>query len=69
MLITDKISKLRLKNYLESGEVRSLLPYFYVPKGTSDVRVVFNGTSCGLNDCLFAFHFSLHLPWLTCFEV
>ena len=30
-----------------------------MPKGLSDVRVVFNGTSCGLNDCLFALHFAL----------
>ena len=28
--------------------------YFPVPKGADDIRVVFNGTSCGLNNTVFA---------------
>ena len=53
------MGKLRVKRYLETGTVRSLVPYVYVPKGQHDIRVVFNGTSCGLNKSLFALHFSL----------
>ena len=32
---------------------------FYVPKGEDDIRIVFNGTSSGLNDALWAPHFGL----------
>jgi len=39
--------------------MKGLVPYFYMPKGEHDIRVVFNGTSCGLNKCLFTLHFSL----------
>ena len=58
-LLVEKIGKLRRKQYLETGTFKSLVPYFYVPKGTEDIMVVFNGTSCGLNGSLFALHFSL----------
>ncbi len=30
-----------------------------MPKGDEDIRMVYNGTSSGLNDCLFAPHYSL----------
>lgn len=33
--------------------------FFYVPKGLKDIRMVYNGTSSGVNDCLFGPHFSL----------
>lgn len=32
---------------------------FYVPKGLKDIRMVYNGTASGVNDCLFWPHFSL----------
>ena len=32
----------------------NLLQYFAVTKGEADIRVVFNGTSCGLNDALWS---------------
>ncbi len=32
---------------------------FYVPKGDSDVRMVYNGAASGINECLFAPHFGL----------
>ena len=35
----------------------SLTSFFTVPKGDSDVRLVYNGTKSGLNDCHWA-------PWL-----
>jgi hypothetical protein len=37
----------------------NLLHYFAVPKGEADIRVVFNGTSCGLNDALWSPNFYL----------
>ena len=36
------------------NEFLNYIGYFPVPKGSSDIRVVFNGTSCGLNSLLFA---------------
>ena len=41
------------------GEVKSLMHMFYVPKELKDVRMVYNGTSSGINDCLSSPHFSL----------
>ena len=41
------------------GTVQSLIPYFYIPKGPHEIRVIFNRTSCGLNKCLFVLRFSL----------
>lgn len=53
-LVAHKVGKLRSKRYLEVGTLQSLVPYFYVPKGPRDIRVVFNGTSCHLNKYLFS---------------
>ena len=53
----------RLKNYIEPGTVDSLIHYFYVPKGLKDIRMVYNGTSSGLNDAVWAPHFGL--PYVT----
>ena len=57
----------KIKKYLKRGyltikprcEINSLIDYFAVPKGEDDIRVVFNGTSCGLNDCLWSQNFWL----------
>ena len=40
--------------YLDSGHVRSLVPFFYVSKGNDDVRVVYDGSKSGLNDKMWA---------------
>ena len=42
-------------------KVISLMHFFYVPKGLKlkDIRMVYNVTASGVNDCLFAPHFSL----------
>ena len=58
-LIREKVTGVRKKGYIEIGEVLSLIHYFYVPKGQNDIRMVYNGTSCGLNDTLWAPHFGL----------
>lgn len=55
----SKLVKARLRDYIESGHVESLMEFFGVPKGPLDIRLVFNGTSCGLNANIFAPHFGL----------
>jgi hypothetical protein len=54
--VKEKLAKVRRKGYLAEGLVKSLTSFFTVPKGDDDVRVVYNGTKSGLNDCLWA-------PW------
>jgi len=54
--VKEKLGKVRRKGYLTAGHVKSLTSFFTVPKGDDDVRVVYNGTKSGLNDCLWA-------PW------
>ena len=39
--------------------MKSMLHYFAVPKGDSDVWIVFDGTSCGMNDALWSPNFFL----------
>ena len=58
-IVASKIQSMISKSYLEVGVVRSHLHYFAVPKGDSDVRVVFDGTSCGLNQTLWSPNFFL----------
>jgi len=58
-LVMEKLEKVRQRGYIAEGPVRSLTHVFYVPKGDSDIRMVYNGTSLGLNDALFAPHFGL----------
>ena len=56
-LVAGKIDSMISKSYLETGRVNTFLHYFAVPKGDSDIRVVFDGTSCGLNECLWSPNF------------
>ena len=58
-LVATKIQAMIQKGYLEWGLVRTSLHYFAVPKGDSDIRVVYDGTSCGLNECLWSPNFFL----------
>lgn len=58
-LVRDKVLPVRMRRYIEEGLVRSLTHYFYVAKGLEDIRMVYNGTSCGLNDIIWAPHFGL----------
>ena len=58
--VGEKIEGMCKRYYLESsGFVSNTLNYFAVPKGDDDIRVVFDGTSCGLNSTLFAPNFGL----------
>mmetsp|Transcript_10704 Transcript_10704/g.15095 ORF Transcript_10704/g.15095 Transcript_10704/m.15095 type:complete len:216 (-) Transcript_10704:808-1455(-) len=48
-LIQEKVDKLRQLEYVQEGLVESLISVFDVPKTDEDIRLVYNGTSCGLN--------------------
>ena len=54
----SKLKKFIIKTYIERESkfirITNKVDYFAVPKGDTDIRPVFNGTSCGLNDVLFA---------------
>ncbi|EJK62140.1 hypothetical protein THAOC_17263, partial [Thalassiosira oceanica] len=56
-----KLLPVRQRGYIEagSGKVRSLINYFWVDKGETDIRIVYDGTGCGLNDFIWAMHFGL----------
>jgi hypothetical protein len=42
--------------------IKSLMDSFEVDKGITDIRMVYNGTSCGLNETLWAPNFFLPTP-------
>ena len=55
----SKLFKVLKKGYLRPvtlDETRSLMHYFSVPKGDNDIRMVYDGSKCGLNAATFA-------PW------
>ncbi|KAL7557316.1 hypothetical protein ACA910_022411 [Epithemia clementina (nom. ined.)] len=54
--IRNKINNVRNKGYIQAGPCVVAMNYFLVPKGENDVRIVYDGTKSGLNDCLYA-------PW------
>jgi len=58
--VTTKLKKFIDRGYVIPRRVQSLISYFTVPKGDSDVRLVFDGTKSGLNSALWAPSF--HLP-------
>ena len=58
--VKEKLEKFIDRGYVANGKVNSLISYFAVPKGESDVRLVFDGTKSGLNAALWAPSF--HLP-------
>jgi hypothetical protein len=58
-LIQAKVGKVRKRGYIKPGKVSSVTSFFAVPKGEDDIRMVYNGTSCGLNDAVFAPWFAL----------
>jgi hypothetical protein len=57
--VIAKISKVRKRKYISTGYVWSLTDFFSVPKGANDIRMVYNGTSSGLNDVLWVPSFPL----------
>ena len=56
-ILAKKIGKYIQRGYLKivpSSIIENFIDYFAVPKGEDDVRIVFNGSSCGLNAQLWA---------------
>jgi hypothetical protein len=54
-----KLMKVFARRYLLYGMILRLTSFFAVPKGDTDVRMVYNGTSYGMNAHLWAPWFSL----------
>jgi hypothetical protein len=54
-----KLGKVRDRRYVTKGNVDSLTSFFAVPKGTDDVRMVYDGTRSGLNDAIWVPRFPL----------
>ena len=52
--MVKKLDKVLARGYISPGLVVSLTSYFAVPKGDLDIRLVYNCTSSGLNDALWA---------------
>jgi hypothetical protein len=59
MEVTKKLEKFMRRGYIAPGNVISLISYFAVPKGDSDICLVFDGTNLGLNSKLWAPPFCL----------
>ena len=57
--VRKKVNKVRERGYLSSGIIKSLTSFFEVMKGLDDIRMVYNATSSGLNDAVWAPWFSL----------
>jgi hypothetical protein len=55
-LMKEKLADIDAKGYIEKGHVHSLMFFFAVAKGLTDVRMVYDGTKSGLNACMWA-------PW------
>ena len=53
-LVRAKLRKVIERRYVraEGVRIKSLIGYFDVPKGDDDVRMVYDGTANGLNDCV-----------------
>ena len=64
-LILGKIMEVLRRGYVvipsALNYIKSLIDYFEVPKD-DDIRLVYNGTSCGLNEVLYAPNFWLPTP-------
>ncbi len=57
--LLDKLQVPRTKRYIKPGLVHSRTGYFAVPKGTEDIRLVYDATKCGLNRALWSPNFYL----------
>eukprot|EP00978_Attheya_sp_CCMP212_P002922 scaffold6031_cov24-Attheya_sp.AAC.1 len=57
----EKIRKVITQKYVDVSEeeILAFIQYFGVKKGADDIRMVYDGTKSGLNDCLFAPWFAL----------
>jgi hypothetical protein len=58
-LMNAKVVQVQQWGYITPGKVVSGTHYFCVDKGTLNIRMVYNGTSCGLNAYLHAPRYGL----------
>lgn len=54
-----KVSKVRRLGYVRRNFCKSLIRYFSVPKGDTDIRMVYDGTASGFNDLIWVPNFGL----------
>jgi hypothetical protein len=57
--VIEKLCDARDKGYIDLGLVQSMILFFEVPKGLTDIRMVYDGMKSGLNEMLWAPWFSL----------
>jgi hypothetical protein len=57
--VAEKLTKFVNRRYIEVGEASSLIGYFTIPKGESNVHLVFDDTKSGLNAVIYAPTFAL----------
>jgi hypothetical protein len=60
-MVANKLDSIITRKYIAPGFVANLTDFFAVPKG-DDIRLVYNGTSCGLNESIWAPNFWLPYP-------
>jgi hypothetical protein len=58
-LMRAKVVQVRKRGYILPGKITGGTQFFCVDKGLDDIRMVYNGTSCGLNEVLWAPRFGL----------
>ena len=60
--VKKKLDNVLMKGYIELTDimlVEAMMFMFHVPKGETDIRMVYDGTKSGLNDSLFSYWFAL----------
>ena len=60
--VKKKLDNVLMKGYIELTDIKlveAMMFMFHVPKGESDIRMVYDGTKSGLNDSLFSYWFAL----------
>lgn len=57
--LKDKLTKVVNRRYIVPGFVKSLTSFFAVPKGTDDIRIVYDATKSGLNNAIWTPNFCL----------
>jgi hypothetical protein len=62
VMVAGEIDSMIKRDYLEAGHLSITVHFFAVPKGDSGIRIVFDGTSSGLNETLGLPNFFLPSP-------
>jgi hypothetical protein len=57
--VLKKLKKVRGRRYIAPGHVEALICFFEVPKGDCDIRMVYNRSKSGLNECMWVPRFIL----------